>query len=252
MFVSGWQQALTLVAVLIPGFVFQGVLRARVGPSPDDRDLTARLIRALGISVGFLLVYTLCLGPSFLDRLLDPQHELSDSPRIISIAGLVMVFVLPATAGHLVASFQTRRSYCATTFWKTFTHKAVTEEGQMTWSRALFSTESNYNPVPTAWDFATSAVQLDSFVRVLDAQGQWVGGQISEGAYFTSYPEPRAVFIDRAWSLSEEGEFLDQLPGPTGLWIDCDGAQLMQIVPPPDGEAEETAEPVPDQASVED
>lgn len=39
MLVSGWQQALTLVAVLVPGFVYQGIRRSRVGPSVEDRDL---------------------------------------------------------------------------------------------------------------------------------------------------------------------------------------------------------------------
>jgi hypothetical protein len=71
--VSGWQQALTLVAVLIPGFVFQGVRRNRIGPSPEDRELAARLVRALAVSVGFSLVYLLCLGDKLTNSLAEPR-----------------------------------------------------------------------------------------------------------------------------------------------------------------------------------
>lgn len=233
MFVNGWQQALTLIAVLLPGFVFQGVLRGRLGPSPEDKELTARLLRALAISVGLLLAYILCLGDALLDRLVDPQHRFSDHPRLTGIVGFLLVFVVPAVGGHLTASFLTRQSYNRTAFWQTIFTKA-SGEGSMSWKRALFSTESNYNPVPTAWDFATGSVDPESFVRILNAEGQWIGGRVTGAAYFTSYPEPRDVFIDEAWSLDENGEFQDILPGPTGMWVPCADAQLMQIIPAPE------------------
>jgi len=231
--VSGWQQALTLVAVLIPGFVFQGVQSARIGPNPADRELTPRLIRALALSVGFLLLYILCLGPSFTGWLLDPQHELGGDPRRVGIVGIVLVFVIPAVAGHIAASFLTRQAYNQTTFWQTLFHRAD-DPGAMSWRRALFSKESNYNPVPTAWDYATSNIVEDgSFIRILNAEGNWIGGRVTGAAYFTSYPEPRDVFIDEAWRLDEDGTFIDQISGPAGVWVPCTDARLVQIIPPP-------------------
>jgi len=97
--------------------------------------------------------------------------------------------------------------------------------------------ETDYSPIPTAWDFATQDVEPGSFVRILNADGTWIGGRVTAGAFFTGYPEPRDVFIDEAWSIDEQGEFGAALPGPTGQWVQCDGAVLMQISPPPTGKA---------------
>lgn len=231
MLVSGWQQALTLVAVLVPGFVFQGVKKARVGPSPEDRDLSARLIRALALSVGFLLIYVLCLGEALTKRLTQPEHRFDD-PRLVGFVGALLVFVIPALAGHVAASFVMRQSYNNTGFWGTIFHSADSERDEVPWRKALFSADSNYSPVPTAWDYATAKVAPNSFVRVLNAQGSWIGGCVTTEAFFTGYPEPRDIYVDRAWSMAADGEFLDELPGPTGVWIPCTDAALVQIVAP--------------------
>lgn len=231
MLVSGWQQALTLVAVLIPGFVFQGVRRNRIGPSPEDRELTVRFIRALAVSVGFSLVYLLCLGDRLTTRLIHPQDNL-ENLHAVAVGGILLVFVLPALAGHVTASFTTRQRYNRTGFWGTV-FKRARSDGELTWIKALFSQETDYSPIPTAWDFATQDVEPGSFVRILNADGTWIGGRVTADAFFTGYPEPRDVFIDEAWSIDEQGEFGVALPGPTGQWVRCDDAVLMQIAPPP-------------------
>ncbi|MCZ4516941.1 DUF6338 family protein [Rhodococcus ruber] len=231
MLVSGWQQALTLVAVLVPGFVFQGVKKARVGPSPEDRDLSARLIRALALSVGFLLVYVLCLGDALTKRLTQTEHRFDDS-RLVGFVGFLLVFVIPALVGHVTASFVVRQSYNDTRFWRTIFHFADSTVGELSWRKTLFSSDSNYSPIPTAWDYATGKVAPNSFVRVLNAGGSWIGGCVTTEAFFTGYPEPRDIYIDRAWSMEADGEFVEELPGPTGVWIPCSDAALVQIIAP--------------------
>lgn len=227
MLVSGWQQALTLVAVLVPGFVFQWVQRNRIGPSPEDRELPRRLVHALAFSVGFVLFYLACFGGSLTCRLVHPANAF-DNPRIIGLGGLLLVFVIPALVGHLSASFITRQRYNRTTFWKTLFTK-----GKLPWRTALFSHETDYSPVPTAWDFATQEIEPGSFVRILNGDGTWIGGRVTSAAFFTGYPEPHDVYIDEAWGIDEDGQFKEALPGPTGQWVRCDDAVLMQIVPPP-------------------
>lgn len=39
MFVSGWQQALTLLLAVIPGFIYQGTPSQLRGPTPDEREV---------------------------------------------------------------------------------------------------------------------------------------------------------------------------------------------------------------------
>jgi hypothetical protein len=42
--VTGWQQALTVLVIVIPGFVYQ-VVRSRLsGPTPEDGDLGVRVL----------------------------------------------------------------------------------------------------------------------------------------------------------------------------------------------------------------
>lgn len=217
--------------VLIPGFVFQGVQSARIGPNPADRELTPRLIRALALSVGFLLLYILCLGPSFTGWLLDPQHELGGDPRRVGIVGIVLVFVIPAVAGHIAASFLTRQAYNQTTFWQTLFHRAD-DPGAMSWRRALFSkaTTTQFRRLGTTRPATLLRMGVSSGSSTL---GNWIGGRVTGAAYFTSYPEPRDVFIDEAWRLDEDGTFIDQISGPAGVWVPCTDARLVQIIPPP-------------------
>ncbi len=242
MLVSGWQQALTLVAVLIPGFVFQGVQRNRIGPSPEDRDIGPRLIRALAFSVGFLAIYLVCLGGRFTDRLTRPDHRFDD-PRSIGLTALILVFIVPAAAGHLAASFITRRRFNQTGFWSTFFRRAQPVRGELTWRKALLSNETDYSPIPTAWDYATERIEVGSFIRVLNSDGAWLGGRVSGAAFFTGYPEPRDIFIDETWSITDDGTFDEPLPGPTGAWIPCSDAALVQITPPVDLSTDSPPEP---------
>lgn len=229
--VSGWQQALVLVAVVVPGFVFQGVERRRLGPSPADRELTVRMLRALVASVVFLLLYLIALGNVLLNPVLHNDHRF-DHPRLTALTVFVLVLAIPAAAGHTSASFKTRQQINQTTFRDTLVHHANTANGEMTWIQALFSSDSTYSPVPTAWDFATGQmIPAGSFIRVLIPDGTWLGGRAGGDAFFTGYPEPRDLWLDEAWQLDNDGAFQKALPGPTGMWIPCTDAVLLQVAP---------------------
>lgn len=184
--VSGWQQALTLIIVLIPGFVYQGVKRHRVGPSLEDQDLSIRLLRALVTSVVFLVVYAIALGDFLADRFLesDPERRYDDVWAVGLIVG-GLVFFIPAVAGHVSAAYLTRKRYFnrsdPMTFWKTVCTKADRDNSELSWWRALFSGETNYSPIPTAWDFATEDFPVGSFVRVLLPDDTWLGDKPTGG-----------------------------------------------------------------------
>lgn len=75
MLVSGWQQALTVLLAVIPGFVYQGVRRSYAGPSPEDRDLGVRLMRALAFSGLIGLIYLALLGTTLRDFVRQPIDD---------------------------------------------------------------------------------------------------------------------------------------------------------------------------------
>lgn len=58
------------------------------------------------------------------------------------------------------------------------------------------------------------------------------------------YPESPAVFVEAAWQLTENGEFVIQQPGASGAWIPCAEALVVEFLhavqdhPPADGATE--------------
>jgi Family of unknown function (DUF6338) len=51
--------------------------------------------------------------------------------------------------------------------------------------------------------------------------GYWKGGAFARGSYFTTYPESPAIFVEVAWQLDEDGEFVTEQLGTSGAWIPC-------------------------------
>lgn len=86
--VSGWQQALTLLLAVIPGFVYQGTRLRLRGPTPDAREIGVRILRALAGSGFAALAYVVVLGPALttvvtrpVNLLEHPRRPTSCSPR---------------------------------------------------------------------------------------------------------------------------------------------------------------------------
>jgi Family of unknown function (DUF6338) len=209
MLVTGWQQALTVLVIVIPGFVYQIVRSRFQGPTPDDGDLGVRVLRALATSGLFALVYLVSLGPILTNAISHPHSYLND-PRCTALLLFVLVFLLPAAVAAGLYAYRAHRLY-----------------PKVPWSQ-LFRI---YNPTPTAWDFAVSRVG-PGYIRVLTNDGSWVGGYAGENSFYTNFPQPREVFVEMAWRLSAEGEFIEKIEGSTGLWIKCDDAPVVEFLQP--------------------
>jgi hypothetical protein len=218
MLVSGWQQALTIVILVIPGFVYQGVRTRFRGPTPEDRELGVRVLRALAVSALLALVYAVVLGPAVKDWVLHPQKPL-ENIRGVALLVLMLVFVVPTVAAvglHVRA------------ISKLYPELPLREKFQV------------YDPTPTAWDYASSRVG-PGYVRVLTKDGIWMGGYAGPQSFFTSYPESREIFVEQAWVLSDDGEFEAAMDGTAGQWIRCDDAPLVQfLLPQQDDSVQET------------
>jgi hypothetical protein len=78
-------------------------------------------------------------------------------------------------------------------------------------------------------------------VRALTRDGQWVGGYAGTGSFYSTYPEPRELFVEQAWELDEDGAFVEVVQGTAGMWIKCDDAPVVQFLVDTElGEQEET------------
>jgi hypothetical protein len=215
--ISGWQQALTVLAVIVPGFVYQGVRSRLRGPAPGDLDLGLRLIRSLAASGLFALIYIAALGTWVIDQARTPAGAL-DNPRKTAFVLLALVFIVPAGGAALLHFREVRTWYPGLSF------------------RQKFQT---YNPTPTAWDFAT-ANSAPGFVRVLTKESLWVGGYAGTDSFYSTYPEMREIFLEQAWELDAEGAFIRLVEGTSGVWIKCDDAHVVQFLIDTEQQGEET------------
>jgi hypothetical protein len=91
---------------------------------------------------------------------------------------------------------------------------------------------TQYRSVPTAWDWIAGQ-QGDKWVRVLNAQGHWIGGWFSEEAYFSVYPEPRDLFIPIQWRMESDGTFGKSVENSAGVWVSLENAQVVEWIDAP-------------------
>jgi len=209
MLVTGWQQALTVLVIVVPGFVHQIVQSRLRGPGPEDGDLGVRILRALTTSGLFALIYFVALGKTLTAAISHPTSYL-DQPRSTALLLLVLVFVIPATVAVGQHARNTRRRY-----------------PDVPWKQVF----RIYNPTPTAWDFAVDRVG-PGYLRVLNKDGNWVGGYAGEESFYTNFPQAREVFLETAWRLDERGEFKSPITGSAGQWIKCDDAPVVEFLRP--------------------
>ncbi|RAV14660.1 hypothetical protein DQP55_08865 [Mycolicibacterium sp. GF69] len=205
--ISGWQQALTLFFAVIPGFIYQGTRSALRGPSPNDREIGVRVLRALGVSGFLVLLYIALIGPRLKNVLTQPGFPFAN-PQPAAWILLGLIFVVPITSAVVLDRLQPMRR--------------ITNR----WAKAGFSV---YDPTPTAWDFATDQMQV-GFVRVLTKESSWVGGYLGENSFLSGYPESREIFLEQAWLLDEGGAFVEPVNGSLGVWIRCEDALLVQFL----------------------
>lgn len=217
-------QALILLLAIVPGFVFSAVRARRRGPSPEDRELSVRLLRSFGVSAALAGAYLLIFGGWGLRQVVAAQRHpaagaLIEHPRLAALAGLVLLGVVPAALAVL---------------------DDLRQEGRLDFWKVRLSYEGRYHPAPSAWDFAGPDLG-NTFVRVRLNDGTWVGGWFSGESFLSSYPEPRDLFIQSQWKLDENGTFLARVEGTRGVYVSCGNADIIEWVdPPPAQPARET------------
>jgi uncharacterized protein DUF6338 len=218
--VSGWQQAITLLLAVIPGFIYQGTRSSLRGPTPEDREIGLRILRALAVSGFLALVYVGILGSCLTDAVThpvtDPHSPLKDHPQRTAWALIALIFVVPIVIAVLV---QVADGFSVPERITSRLYKIV----------RITDRVSPYDKTPTAWDFAGNNLHK-GFVRVLTKDQKWRGGYLGSNSYLTGYPEAREIFLQEAWLLADDGSFIEAANGTAGVWIRCDDVQLVEFL----------------------
>jgi len=192
-------QLLILLVFVIPGAVYQAVRSRLLGPTPDEQDVTNRVLRAIGFSAGLNAIYALLLGPS----LVRVVRDAPTNPRTIALLGLILMVVVPVSLAYV--------NYLR--------------------FRQGLTLKTTYDPTPSAWDFMFQNRE-ECFVRVRTQDGQWVGGWFGQDSYASSFPDPRDLFIQAAYHMKPDGSFGERLEGTLGVYVRCTEADVVEFLAP--------------------
>lgn len=241
-------QLTILIAFVIPGIVYQAVRARLAGESPQNRDTTNKVLRALAASVVLASIYLIVLGPLLVDAVGAGGDRtrawIATHPRQTGLLALALLFAVPAAAasaaarrwryGQKIAAYRhcgrlapTRplgRSplgRAANRILTTVAHHSQAKNGL------------RYEPTPTAWDWAVDHGGTGvGFVRVLGSDTQWRGGAFSNQSYFTTFPEPPALYVEQAWQIDDQGAFVAPQDQTRGAWIPCTDALTVEFTHP--------------------
>lgn len=106
-------QVALLVLFVLPGVTYQFLRERWRGPTPGERDLSERVLRAVAASVLLDAVYLVVAGPQLV-RLARgvtsaPWDGLTAQPRVVGLVALVLFILIPAAAAAGVSWMQRRR-----------------------------------------------------------------------------------------------------------------------------------------------
>lgn len=213
---SATQLLITLV-LIVPGFVFLGVLVRLRGRTPADADLSSRLMRAIVASTIFALAYLAIAGEQIEDLANQKPGEALDHLRPYAILALLVAFVVPTVTAALFYWIST---------WDWLQDRFKGSKLDQRWNRI--------DPRPSGWDVAFAEV-VPCFVRVRMKDGTWYAGWFGESSYASSWPDPRSLFVEISFKIDADGEIGAPVQNSTGAVIDCSEAVLVELLlPQPD------------------
>lgn len=206
------QLLITLVLVL-PGFVYQETRIRLRGRTPGEQELTGRLLRAIGLSLCFGLIYVLVLGSTGA-RLLGSADWALGHPRLSAALALLLGLIVPIGSALLpnVFGVQWIRAH---------------------WSRLRVPAWTRYDSTPSAWDRAFRDAG-PCFVRVRMKDGTWFAGYYGTASYASSFPDAQSLFLESSFAVDSDGHIGDLIEGTAGAIVNCGDAILIELLRPAD------------------
>lgn len=212
------------LALIVPGMIFISVRAKFRGFRDIDRSVSARILLAFVVSAVFDAVYVSLIGPPVVTRVLTGQGLTAAEVRVAGWGFVLLAIILPAVVSWVVYGGGPPLRWL---------HEVAAK------FRAKI-TDSRYESTPTAWDLVTTTTDAD-WVRVRLADGVWVGGRFGDNSYFSTYPEPRDLYIQEQYMMSRKGQFLKPVPSTGGVWVAVRDDYLVEWVHTPADETEKNA-----------
>ncbi|WP_311243995.1 DUF6338 family protein [Microbacterium sp. WCS2018Hpa-23] len=209
------------LALIVPGVIFISVRAQFRGFRDVDRSVGARILLAFVVSAVFDAVYVSLIGPLVAARMMTGNGLTAGDVGAAGWLFVLLAIVLPAITSWVV--------YGGGRLLRPL-HEAASR------FRAKI-TDSRYESTPTAWDLVTTTTDA-GWVRVRLAEGVWVGGRFGDSSYFSTYPEPRDLYIQEQYVMSEDGEFGEPLHLSGGVWVAVRDDYLVEWVHDPADETE--------------
>ena len=186
-----------IVAVFVPGFVFDAVI-SRFIPRHANPMRELVLLRLLTASA---FNYAVC---SPLIYLLATGSLLSWSPIGQAIAWLAIICLVPLLLALITA-------------W-------ASQQGLLAWFANRASLRS-INPVPTGWDWIFSRTER-CYVLVTLRDGRQIAGFFGKQSMASSDRERKDLYLERAFVMPTEGPW-QEVENSKGVYID--GSQISSI-----------------------
>lgn len=199
-------QVALMVLLVLPGVTYQFLRERWRGPVPGQRQLGERVLRAVTASVALDTIYLIAAGPQLLKLIRGGNEQgwdgLTRDLRVSGMVALLLFVLVPAVAAAVVSAWERRRS------------------------------RARYRSTPTAWDHAFSD-RTPCFIRFRLKSGGWAGGWFGTKSFASSYPESGEIFLQTAWRMNQDGSFAAKSEHSTGLFIQCEDIEFLELLDPP-------------------
>jgi hypothetical protein len=208
-----WAQAVVVLTLVVPGFVYRASWQSVAGPDPARPDFGTRVLHAMVATGVFAGSYAAALGPVLAAYAREPATVLDDV-RGIALAFLLLGLLLPWAAARVAFAVVSSRRY------RDAVARAVT----------ALRLHPGRAAAPSPWDHAFSRLD-EGWVRVRFADGRWLGGWYGAHSSASSRPFGRELFVEEAWVVDLDGRFTGRMHAPGGMVIHCSDAIAVDFLP---------------------
>jgi hypothetical protein len=217
---TGFDQVIVFLLLVLPGITFATARASFVGWRQQDTSASNRILEALFVGAIFDGFYLLLFGEYVSDVVAGRRDPIGEFNFWDTLLAIVLLLGVPALVGAL-------RSL-------RFRPIRLKKLGGGT-VRKLVSL-NNYRPTPLAWDWVADRFLKRQFVRVRLPDGVFVGGWFAGHSYVSTFPQPHDMYVEVAWRLSPNGEFLDPVANSGGIWISVPEGSYVEWINEPEEE----------------
>lgn len=187
-----------VVSVLVPGFIYRGVVSNFV-PMRQYKDRERILLglltaTAFNYAICSPLIYLLTFG------LIFPSSRAGQA-----LCWFAVIFIVPAILALL--------------------HARIIQKDGLRWLYRLLGLRF-ISPIPTGWDFVFSTTE-PCFLLVTLTDGTGIAGYFGRQSMASSDPDRRDIYIERVYRVAEGDEPWQEVDRSLGMHID--GSQIAYI-----------------------